>query len=100
MIKTQGKNIIMNQGDFGIKLPIIITNTLDTDKIEFVIVDWVEKKEVLKKQLPYENEKWIFELSKEDSEKLAIKKYYYSIKQYRNDILQNTINKDALFEVK
>lgn len=93
------KDITIYQGDFGVKLPITITNTLSTDKIEFEIYNDFEET-IIKKILPYEDEKWIFKLTKEDSEKLAIKKYSYSIKQYRDDILRNTIIKNALFEVK
>ena len=98
MTKTQGKNIIINYGDFGIKTPISITNVLKTDIIKFEIFD-TDNNVIIEKDLPYENERWIFELNEDESKKLEVKNYLYSIKQYRDGILQNTINKNALFKV-
>ena len=99
MTKTDGKDITINYGDFGIKTPITITNVLETDVIKFEIYD-VSNNIIVEKDLPYEDGKWIFELTKEESQKLNIKNYMYSIKQYRDDVLQNTINKNSLFKVK
>lgn len=98
MTKTQGKNIIINYGDFGIKTPISITNVLETDIIKFEIFD-TDNNVIIEKDLPYENQRWIFELNEDESKKLEVKNYLYSIKQYRDGILQNTINKNALFKV-
>lgn len=99
MTRTEGKNIIVDYGDFGIKTPIKITNVLETDTIKFEIYD-VNNNSIIEKDLPFENGKWIFELTEEDSKKLEVRDYLYSIKQYRDGILQNTINKDSLFRVK
>ena len=98
MTKIEGKNIIIDYGDFGIKTPISITNVLETDTIKFEIFD-INNNVIIEKTLPYENERWIFELTEDESEKLEVKDYLYSIKQYRDGILQNTINKNALFKV-
>ena len=98
MIKIEDKNIIIDYGDFGIKTPISITNVLETDTIKFEIFD-INNNVIIEKALPYENERWIFELTEDESKKLEVRDYLYSIKQYRDEILQNTINKNALFKV-
>lgn len=98
MIKIEDKNIIIDYGDFGIKTPISITNVLETDIIKFEIFD-TDNNVIIEKDLPYENERWIFELTEDESNKLEIRDYLYSIKQYRDGILQNTINKNSLFKV-
>ena len=98
MWKIKGKEITMNLGDFGIALPIKITNVLETDKIMFEIYE-IGEGTVINKELIFEDEKWFFELEKEDTEKLKQTDYLYSIKQYREGVLQNTINKHSLFKV-
>ena len=98
MTKIEGKNIIIDYGDFGIKTPISITNVLETDTIKFEISD-INNNVIIEKALPYENERWIFELTEDESKKLEIRDYLYSIKQYRDGVLQNTINKNSLFKV-
>jgi hypothetical protein len=99
MTRTEGKNIIIDYGDFGIKTPISITNVLETDTIKFEIYD-ISNNSIIEKDLPFEDGKWIFELTEDDSKKLEVRDYLYSIKQYRDGILQNTINKNGLFKVK
>lgn len=98
MTKTNGRDITIDYGDFGIKTPVTITNTLETDTLKFEIYD-VSNNVIVKKDLPYKDGKWIFELTKEESEKLNVQTYLYSIKQHRDGVLQNTINKDSLFKV-
>lgn len=99
MTKIDGEDITINYGDFGIKTPVTITNTLETDVIKFEIYD-VSNNIIVEKKLPYEDGKWIFELTEDESKKLNIQTYLYSIKQYRDGVLQNTINKNSLFKVK
>ena len=98
MWKIKGKDLQMNCGDFGIALPISITNVLETDTLKFQIYDTTENN-VVNKNLIMENGKWIFELTKEESDLLKEKTYMYKIVQYRDSILQNTINENSLFEV-
>lgn len=98
MIKLQGKNIKMDYGDYGIVVPIIITNVLETDEIKFNIYNIANELKI-GKTLPFEDERWIFQLTKEESEALTAGDYWYEIVQYRNDILQNTIAKWFLFRV-
>lgn len=97
-IKENGKDLQMNKGDFGLPLPINITNTLETDKVEFEIYN-LKQEEILKKDLLNEKGKFILELTKDDSSKLEETTYMYKLVQYRDDILQNTINENSLFEV-
>ena len=98
MFKIQGKDIQMNQGDFGIELPMIISNVLSSDKIEFEIYE-ANENNIIKKPLTYRNERFIFVLTEEETNKLNEKTYLYKVVQYREDVLQNTINEDSLFEV-
>lgn len=98
MFKIQGKDIQMNQGDFGIELPMTISNALSGDKIEFEIYE-SNKNNIIKKTLTYRNERFIFVLTEEETNKLNEKTYLYKVVQYREDVLQNTINEDSLFEV-
>lgn len=98
-MKTEDKNIEMYYGDYGITLPIIIRNTLDTDEIKFNIYNVLNELK-LEKILPYEEERWILELTKEESLNLKKGDYWYEVVQYRNGILQKTINKGSLFRVK
>lgn len=98
MFKIQGKDIQMNQGDFGIELPMTISNVLSGDKIEFEIYE-SNKNNIIKKTLTYRNERFIFVLTEEETDKLNEKTYLYKVVQYREDVLQNTINEDSLFKV-
>lgn len=98
MTVTQGNNIKMNEGDFGVELPITIGNTLDSDTIKFIIYD-ASNNEIVNKTLPYRNEAFIFELTKEESGRLVKKNYLYKMVQYRNNIMQNTLNEGSIFEI-
>ena len=100
MIKIIDKNIEMNEGDFGIKVPITITNILETDDIKFIIKN-LDNTEVLTKKLMYnaETKKFEFELTKEDSNKLVKNNYLYSIVQLRNETLKNTIVSNLSYNV-
>ena len=98
MFKIEGKKITMNKGDFGLELPMTISNILESDTIKFEIYE-VDKNIIIEKDLPYRDEKFVFELTKEETDKLIEKSYMYKIVQYRENIMQNTINEDSLFEV-
>lgn len=98
MWKIKGKNLTMNLGDFGLPLPINITNVLETDVIKFEIYK-NDGTNLLEKNLNYSNEKWVLELNKEETQILKKEEYLYAIKQYRDETLQNTINKDSEFIV-
>ena len=99
-IDKKDKSISMNEGDYGLKLPITITNILETDDIEFK-VKGCDGKEVLSKDLTYnaETKKHELEFTEEESKLLPKKRYRYSILQLRDGSLQNTIVTDLTFEV-
>jgi hypothetical protein len=97
-MNTKGNNISMYYGDFGVDLPITITNTESTDKIKFNIYNSMDKL-IKSKTLPYENETWLLSFTQEESKEIEKGTYLYEIVQYRDGILQNTINKGSLFTV-
>lgn len=100
MFKIDKKNIRMNEGDFGLKLPMTITNVLETDDLMFNIKT-CDGSDVLSKKLTYNSttKKYELELTEEESNKLEKKRYRYSILQLRDGALQNTIVTDLTFEV-
>lgn len=98
MFKIEGKKITMNKGDFGIELPMTISNILESDVIKFEIYG-PNGNMILEKTLPYREGKFVFEITEEESNKLEEKTYMYKIVQYRENIMQNTINEDSLFKV-
>ena len=100
MWKIDKKNIRMNEGDFGLKLPMTITNVLETDDLMFNIKG-CDGSDVLSKELTYNSEtkKYELEFTEEESNKLEKKRYRYSILQLRDGELQNTIVTDLTFEV-
>ena len=101
MFKINGKNIEMNKGDYGNILPIKITNVLPSDTIKFTIMEINSNKIIIDKELPYNNdtEKYEYSLTKEETDKLQIKNYVYSIKQIRDGKLYNTININSPYYV-
>ena len=100
MFKIDKKNIRMNEGDYGLKLPMTITNVLETDDLMFNIKN-CDGSDVLSKELTYNSEtkKYELEFTEEESNKLEKKRYRYSILQLRDGELQNTIVTDLTFEV-
>lgn len=98
MVKFQEKNIIMNYKDYGIEIPAVITNTLETDEIKINIYNKANELK-LEKNMIFKDERWSFEFTKEESNSLTIADYWYEIIQYRNGKLQNTINKGSLFRI-
>lgn len=100
MFKIDKKNIRMNEGDYGLKLPMTITNVLETDDLMFNIKT-CDGSDVFSKKLTYNSttKKYELEFTEEESNKLEKKRYRYSILQLRDGALQNTIVTDLTFEV-
>ena len=98
MFLIKNKDIKMHHGDFGLQLPMTITNVQDNDEIVFEIYT-PDGDTIIRKTLPNIDEKFIFELTEEESHKLEEKTYNYKLIQYRNNIMQNTLNNDSLFEI-
>ena len=100
MFKVKNNNTIsMIQNDFGEILPITVHNALSTDILRFII--YKDDEIILSKDFNVdENSIMNFKLIKEESEKLDVGYYNYSIKQYRGDELIDTleINKGFIVE--
>ena len=94
------KNITINEGDFGVILPITVTGLKDGENIMFIIKKCDENEsEVLRKDFPIESGKINFVLSEEDTKKLPQGKYIYDALQYKEGVLKNTIFVDKQFNV-
>ena len=101
MFKVDNYNkITMNEGDFGIILPISFTDFLDGDRITVIIKDRNnEDKQLLNKDFMVTNKKINFEMTEEETDSIKQGSYLYDIKQYRKGELRNTIAIDNIFEV-
>lgn len=101
MFKVENNNKIkMNEGDFGLTLPIGFTEFLDGDSITVIIKDRKDENiKLLNKNFIVQNNKIDFILTEEETSKLKKGTYLYGIKQYRVGQLKNTIATDNIFEV-
>ena len=106
MLRAEGKKIIMDEGDYGIKLPFKISgDVLETDKFLFVIKKDHNKDEIIRKEydlIKEEDNKFCFDLSftKENSKLLTPGYYVYLIRQCRYHEVHNTVERDGEFEVR
>lgn len=102
MLRGNGTKIIMTEGDFGVTLPIIINggDVGDKDTLRITIKQESDGESILSKEFTnIKNNTFEFVLSKEESDKLPIGKYLYSLDWYRgNEFFCNLIKK-GLFEV-
>lgn len=101
MFRVGDKNeIIINEGDFGITLPIKFSNIPDNDRIIFKIKEKNEEEnEILRLNFTVENGEISFMLTEEQSQLLNRGKYLYDVFQYEENVLKNTISVDTLFIV-
>lgn len=107
MLKIVGKQIIMDEGDYGLPLVMKIINTSgqieSTDKIIFSIKKGNENivEEKYESLEVDENDKlyFTFSLTKEDSKKLTKGGYIYELKVYRDEVYLNTLTKNGQFSV-
>lgn len=94
------KKITMNEGDFGLILPISFGDFADGDTITVIIKDKEDEIiKILNKDFIVADGKINFVLTKEESDKLKKGTYLYDIKQERANELKNTIATDNTFEV-
>lgn len=103
MLINKGITIEMDEGDYGVSLTYKLKgDVLSSDVIKLKIKNseevFIEKEftNLIEKDGKTE---FTFTISQEDSDKLKAGTYYYGIKQYRNDILLNTIIRKAEFKV-
>lgn len=102
MLRSSGKKIIMTEKNYGLHLPIKITGATiqKNDTLEFYIKQTGAKESVIQNKYDNINENTIdFVLTKEQSEKLKVGIYQYSIDWYRDNIFLNTIVNGYPFEV-
>ena len=108
MLRAEGKNITMDEGDYGLPLPIKITgeNIQTTDVIQFKIKEMLDDNTIIKKEfsnLAEEEENtfvFVLDFTKNESDLMPSGHYHYSLKLYRKDELLNTIINEGYFEVK
>lgn len=93
------KKITMNEGDFGIVLPITFNgDVLDTDTINFIIRD-LEKKEIINKPFNPSEKVLNLQFTQEETKLLDKGEYLYGMKQFRDDILVNSVAVKKTFVV-
>lgn len=99
MFRVKDDNIEMNKGDFG----TVLTITLDEiqEGSNFKLKVYKEKEILLEKDIKDINGNEVnISLTKEESEKITKGFYKWSLLQYIEDELNNTIIVDKDFEVK
>ena len=91
----------MYEGDFGEKLPINITEgeVLEDDVLKFIITT-IDHKKVLDKEMEIINNSFKFSLSKDETNLLKSGTYLWGLKQYRDDLLVDTLTANNTFKVK
>ena len=102
MFKTKANNtkISMNEGDFGLVLPISFSKLEDGAMIKIIIKKQDEEEtEVLNLDFTATDNKIDFELTEEQTKKLHEGDYFYDVKQYKEGVFQNTLLVDGIFIV-
>jgi len=102
MFSINGLNIAMFEGDYGERLPINVEKgeILDGDILK-VIIKTVRHQEIINKEIELsEDDSFIFFLTKEESAKLSKGTYLWSLKQYREGYLLDTLTANNIFKVK
>ena len=107
MVRIEGKKIIMDKGDYGLPVPFrFVKNNgqvLSTDKIVFKIKTGDEEvlvKEYTNLQKDHNgNLVFVFELTKDESQKLDKDIYVYEIEVYRGDYLLSTFVNNEIIEL-
>lgn len=100
MFNVDGLDIEMYEGDFGEKLPINITQgeILEGDVLKFII-QTSEHKEVLAKDMEVNENSFNFSLNKEQTSLLKAGTYLWGLKQYRDELLIDTLTANNKFKV-
>lgn len=98
--KPNNKKITMNEGDFGIVLPISFSDMEDGATIKVIIKEQNEEEtEVLNLDFTVSSNKIEFQLKKNETAKLHKGEYLYDMMQYEEGTLQNTLLVDEKFIV-
>ena len=91
----------MYEGDFGEKLPINITEgeVLEDDVLKFIITT-IDHEKVLDKEMEIIDNSFKFSLNKDETNLLKSGTYLWGLKQYRDDLLVDTLTANNTFKVK
>ena len=96
-VDEEKKKIEMTEGDFGITLPIEITDTeiSSTDKFVFKLFKEINKEAIVEKVFENITDNTIeLKLTEEESKKLEVGYYYYDIDWFQeNTFLSNILAK-------
>lgn len=100
MFDVEGLNIKMYEGDFGEKLPINITSgeIIEGDILRFII-NTQSHENIIKKEMEVLNNSFVFSLTKEETSLLKSGSYLWGLKQYRDDLLIDTLTANNEFKV-
>lgn len=97
MIKSNGTKITMNYGDYGVSLPINITN-IELEKDDYIMIkigkpfhDILVEKKIINLSEDENTFTGVLDFTKNESEKLKIGDYDYYLEHYRNEELKDTL---------
>ena len=92
--------IQMYEGDFGEVLPINITKgeVLEGDILKFIIQDLAHN-DIINKEVEVSNDSFGFSLTQEETKLLKEGTYLWGLKQYRENILIDTLTANNTFKV-
>lgn len=92
--------IQMYEGDFGEILTINITEgeVLEEDVLKFIIQD-LSHNDIISKIVEVSNNSFGFRLTKDETQLLKSGEYYWGLKQYRDDLLVDTLTANNKFKV-
>lgn len=93
-------DIQMYEGDFGENLVVNIVEgeILENDILKFIIQD-ASHNNIINKTVEVNDNSFEFSLTKEETELLKEGTYKWGLKQYRDDILVNTLTVNNKFKV-
>lgn len=100
MFKVEGLDIEMFEGDFGEKLPmnIIEGDILEDDVLKFII-ETSSHNEIINKEVEVSDNSFNFSLKKQETSLLKAGNYLWGLKQYRDDLLVDTLTANNKFKV-
>lgn len=100
MFDVNKMKITMFEGDFGEKLPFKITSgeVLEGDVLRFIIKGDYERI-IINKEMEVVENSFNFSLTKDETSKLKAGEYEWSLKQYRDDLLIDTLTANNVFKV-
>ena len=102
MWKSNGYEMTMTEGDFGIELPIKISGTTITasDEVKFTLIDEPNGNTIIEKTFDHiVNNTFILELTEAESALLPVGVYYYTLDWYQDGAFMCNVVERARFKV-